>query len=245
MRRVTRQLLAGLAGLSLVLGVMAGPLQAGSSDKVKDTTTYDLIFKEGTLDGLDRNVMLTYSKQAEAKGRPDIGEKTSGTIRLAFAPDNMAELRFASKGEESGRFRTLAEFPASVGNPLILYFVETVVRDMAATAGGSPYYIRNRVKASLLETVPVETASQSYQGKDIDVQKLTLRPFKSDPNRDRMQGFADLALTVTVSKDVPGWYLDLSATAPATGGEEPVYSMVLHLEGEGVSDTPVKQEATQ
>ena len=195
-----RRFMAGIVGLALVLGALAGPAQAAS----QDTETYDLIFKEGTLDGIDRKDVLTYGKQVEAKGRPDIGEKTSGTIRLAFAPDNMAELRFAPKGDKSGRFRTLAEFPASVGNPLILYFVETVVRDMAATAGGSPYYIRNRVKASLLDKVPVETESQSYEGKEIAVQKLTLTPFKSDPNRDRMAGFADLALTVTVSKDVPG-----------------------------------------
>ncbi|SHN15737.1 hypothetical protein [Roseibium suaedae] len=245
MRRLMRRLLAGLAGLSLVLGILAGPLQAASPVKDKDTATYDLIFKEGTLDGIDRKDVLTYGKDVSAKGRPDIGEKTSGTLRLAFAPENMAELRFAPKGEESGPFRTLAEFPASVGNPLILYFVETVVRDMAATAGGSPYYIRNRVKASLLESVPVETSSQPYLGKDVPVQKLILRPFKSDPNRDRMAGFADLVLTVTVSPEVPGWYLDLTADTPGAEGEDQAYRLSLHLEGAGPAEGAASPEVTQ
>lgn len=235
-----RRILTGAAGLFLMLSVMAGSSVASPSG----VKTYDLIFKEGTLDGLDRSQMLEYGKEVEALGRPDIAEKTSGTLRLAFAADNMAELRFAGKTMPDGPFRTLAEFPASVGNPLILYFVETVVRDMAATAGGSPYYIRNRVKASLLESVPVETAVMQYKGKDIPVQTLQLHPFAKDPNRDRMAGFADLALTVTVSEDVPGWYVDLTAATPAQEDGKPVYDLNLHLEGT-VPAAAEKAEAAQ
>ena len=130
----------------------------------------------------------------------------------------MAKLELR-QGDKS---RSLGVFPVSVGNPMIMVFYESIVRDMAATAGGSPFYIRNRVKEELLQPTAVTTGEAMLDGERIEVRTVRMRPFDGDPNADRMLGFGNLEMVVTMSDDVPGWYLNLKAAAGP--GETPVYS---------------------
>ncbi len=203
----------------IVLGLSLLPAAALSEE------VYDLLFKTGTLDEMSRDAVLDYRREVSIRENDALGERSSGTVRLTFAPEQMAELEF----RKDGKHRKIGEFPATVGNPMIMYFVETTIRDMAGTAGGSPYYIRNRVKAALLQSVPVETETVRYGGHDVAARSVTLHPFEDDPNIARMRGFGDLELTVVMSDDVPGWYYSL--TARAQGNEEtPAYISTLVLE---------------
>lgn len=192
--------------------------------------TYDLLFRGGTLDGIARDKGLSYDRRVSNRLVPSAAERDSGTIRLSFAPDNQAQLEFR---RDDGKHRNLGSFPASVGNPMIMYFVETVVRDMAESAGGSPFYIRNRVKESLLRAAEITRESAWFDGRTIPAVTVTLRPFAGDPNAPRMMGFGDLALSVTMSDQVPGWYLSLRAEAPGAESGAPVYSSVLTFAGTG------------
>ncbi|WP_258286698.1 hypothetical protein, partial [Escherichia ruysiae] len=45
--------------------------------------------------------------------------------------------------------RRIGPFPSSGGDPALTFFLETIARDMAALTGGSPSYIRNRLKDGL------------------------------------------------------------------------------------------------
>lgn len=191
--------------------------------------TYDLIFKTGTLSDLPRESSIVYDQNVKLRDDADASALKIGKVKLTFQPEDMARLRFFQKEKH----RTVGEFPATVGNPIIMYFVETVVRDVARYAGGSPFYIRNRVKASLLHKVPIDLKTVNFQGAEINVKQLTLRPFQNDKNRDRMRGFEDLALTITMSEAVPGWYYSLTATTKAPVGGAPVYINTLTLTPEG------------
>jgi hypothetical protein len=122
-------------------------------------------------------------------------------------------------------------FPASVGNPMIMYFYESVVRDMAETAGGSPFYIRNRVKDALVRPAEILEGEAEFQGRRVATRTIVLRPFADDPNRARMRGFGDLELRVTMSEAVPGWYLSLVAEAPDAAGSPAAYLSELRLDG--------------
>ena len=133
----------------------------------------------------------------------------------------------AVQGETRQRAGT---FPDSVGNPLIMYFLETVLRDMANQAGGSPFYIRNRIKDALLRDADIRPVELTLGGATVAAQEVTLIPFANDAARDRMSGFADLALVAVVSDAVPGWYYSLPATAPAApGAAGPGYSNAITL----------------
>ena len=202
-----RFLLAGLVSLALTLPVAASPL---AGDK-----TYDMLFRNGTLDDIDRDKELVYARKVTNKLKPEAEARDTGDIAIGFrdGATELATLEF----RRDGKHRSLGSFPANVGNPMIMYFYETVVRDMAESAGGSPFYIRNRVKDALIQTSDVVVGEAMLDGKTVTTETIRLYPFKDDPNAAQMQGFGDLELRVTMSEAVPGWYMSL--VAEAAGGE--------------------------
>ncbi|SIO47373.1 hypothetical protein SAMN05444722_2403 [Rhodovulum sp. ES.010] len=215
-----KTIVAALAGVALSAG-------AALAADGADPAGFDLVFRKGTLDALPGAATLVYARDV-AEGGPE-GEPIGGAVELelvgAAADGGDAVLRLvADDGQHA-----IGTFPAAVGNPVAMYFMETVIRDMAETAGGSPFYIRNRIKDALFAPAGAETVEASYRGEPVLARRLVLRPFQDDPNRDRMQGFGALALTLTMSEQVPGWYLSLSAEVPGADGAPPLYESRLAL----------------
>ncbi len=208
-----------LTGLCLTLGL------AFSQSPALAVETYDLIFKNGTLDDISKDATLAYDRETVVDQKAEMSDRATGEVRLTFEEDEMARLRF----HQGDKLRNIGAFPATVGNPIIMYFVETVIRDVAQEAGGSPFYIRNRVKDSLIQFAEINDASKPFGGSDVGVQQITLRPFLNDPNRAKMKGYEDLALTITMSNDVPGWYYSLEANVTGKGGQGPLYRNALTL----------------
>lgn len=195
-----------------LLGVGAAPAAAGE--------TYDLLFKSGALDDLvaasrggDGEVRLAYERATlgsmEGPG-PD-----SFRLDLEMVPPDGVAMTL-HQGDKS---RGIGTFPISVGNPVIMYFMETTLRDMAEKSGGSPFYIRNRMKESLLQDADIVPVTVGLGDRDVAARQITLHPFAHDAARNRMGRFADLTLVVTVSEEVPGWYYSLVSTAPADPGQ--------------------------
>ncbi|MFN3208013.1 MAG: hypothetical protein ACE369_03260 [Roseovarius sp.] len=206
-----KRLLSPLAAL-ILSGAMtlAAPLDGQE--------TYDLLFRNGTLDEISRDTALIYERRVTNRLKPEAAERDSGKVALTIGEGEspLAHLQLR-KGD---KHRSMGQFPASVGNPMIMFFYESVIRDMAESAGGSAFYIRNRVKESLVEPNEVTLGEAMLDGETIQTRTVTMHPFEGDPNRARMRGFGDLMLTVTMSEDVPGWYLNFVAEAPAEDGAE-------------------------
>lgn len=192
-----------LTALTLAL---AAPAFAGGDE---------LILKTGTLADFDRSGALTYDQTITLAQNPTLAEREVGQVVLSANADDPAGV-LLSFHKDDGQ-RKLGAFPQSVGNPLFMYFVETVIRDMAGITGGSPFYIRNRVKDALVNRTEVTQTTITRDDQQIPATQAVLIPFASDPNRDRMGGFGDLTLTVTMSDDVTGWYQSLDATAVKDG----------------------------
>ncbi|RAP39963.1 hypothetical protein BYZ73_17915 [Rhodovulum viride] len=215
---------------SRMVGLLAGLLLAGAASAVSAADTapgeaYDLIFRTGTLHGVSRDAGLVYQRSLQNEALPDEEAAETGEVRLIFPPGSpdTADLRLV-QGE---RFRAIGSFPARVGNPVAMYFVESVVRDMARTMGGSPFYIRNRLKEALMRPAERRAVQVSWGAGEVAAEVVVLHPFEDDPARARMGAFADMEIAVTVSEEVPGWYRSLSATAPGPSGE--VYAVRLTL----------------
>lgn len=209
-----------LRGLMLTAALIAGATALGAKS-LDGGETYDLLFRNGTLDAVPRDATLTYRRDVSNALKPEAASRDSGTIALSISEDDrpVAEIDFR-QGEQH---RSLGTFPASVGNPMIMYFYESVVRDMAEAAGGSPFYIRNRVKEALIQPSEVTEGEAQFEGRTIQTQTVRMMPFAGDPNVERMKGFGDLELKVTMAEDVPGWYMSLTALAPGAEGADPVY----------------------
>lgn len=173
--------------------------------------TYDMLFRNGTLDQIDRASALVYRREVTNALKPEAGIRDTGDVTLSFREGNkdIALLEFW----QEDKHRALGTFPASVGNPMIMYFYETVVRDMAEAAGGSPFYIRNRVKEALVQSSEITEGQAVVDGKTVPTRTIRMYPFEGDPNSERMKGFGDLELRVTMSDAVPGWYMTLVAEA--------------------------------
>ena len=212
-----------LAGL-LALAVLP-PHAAATEGK----ETYDLLFRDGTLDAIDPKMSLVYRRDVTNMIKPDAAKRDTGGLSLSVMPSDatMVQLRFRT----DGKHRALGQFPASVGNPMIMYFYETVVRDMAESAGGSPFYIRNRVKEALAQPAAFEEGEAVIDGRNVPTVTVRLKPFENDPNRDRMRGFADLEMRVTMSEEVPGWYLSLVAETAPQSRADTVYRSAVMFEG--------------
>lgn len=209
-----------------LLALAVGP-QTATATEVEDP--YDLLFRNGTLDAIDRDMSLVYRRDVSNMIKPDAAKRDTGGISLSVMPSDatMVQLKF----QADGKHRALGQFPASVGNPMIMYFYETVVRDMAESAGGSPFYIRNRVKEALTQPAAVEEGEAIIHGRNVPTVTVRLKPFEKDPNRDRMRGFGDLEMRVTMSDEVPGWYLSFVAETAPESNADAVYRSAVVYEG--------------
>ncbi|WP_424931027.1 hypothetical protein [Amaricoccus macauensis] len=188
--------------------IWLGPLAAASISTAciagaTDNETYDTIFRSGTLDALPEASVIEY---AETGGVAD------QTLRLTIGSENLTEL-VRIRGQQRG---AIGQFPTDVGNPLIMYYMENAVRAVAEKSGGSPFYIRNRFKEALLDEAEHEPVLLILEGIEVSGERLVLHPLEGDVNAEAA-GFDDLALEVTVSPDVPGWYYSLAVS----GGGEP------------------------
>ncbi|WP_027998139.1 hypothetical protein [Sinorhizobium arboris] len=207
-----------------LLGPGHGPVAAAE--------TYELLFHSAALQGLDAakggsdaaQSTLVYDKIVSGADAGQRGGSFTVGLKLG-AGDNVSMTLY--QGSAS---RGLGNYPSSVGNPLIMYFLESVLSDLAAQSGGSPFYMRNRIKEALLRSAQIEPVSLRYRNREIAAREVTIRPFEHDRAREQMGRVSQLSLAVTVSEDIPGWYYSLVATVPsAAGGPGAGYSHAITL----------------
>lgn len=154
----------------------------------------------------------------EVPGFRPLGEGRVGLEQVSDPSDGKPVLQLH---EVAGPIdRRIGPFPVSGGDPALTFFLETTARDMATLTGGSPFYIRNRLKDALFRGGEVRHAGARTE--------LSFAPFRDDPNRDRMFGFDSLEM-VFVLDDPHGPIRSMAArTGPLAGGQPPYVSeMVL------------------
>lgn len=201
----------------LLLLMLAAPARAA--------TGFDLLFRDGALAGMAPGDSIAYAAQAQAAAAPDWPPAPYARLRLTMEAENMVRMTL----EDGPGARMAGAFPASVGQPLIVFFMEMVTRDMAMLAGGSPFYIRNRIKDALRVEVSPVAGEAMLGGAALAAQSLTIRPFEDDPNAARMAGFEALEIAATMAEAAPGGYVALSAVVPGDGAE-PLYRRSFTLE---------------
>lgn len=174
----------------------------------------DLVFAErGPWDLSKGPLVWVIDQQGPAvEGFTPLGQ---GTITLREVTDPSDGQPVLQLDEATARInRKIGPFPVSGGDPALTFFLETVARDMAALTGGSPFYIRDRLKDAL------------FRGGELTQTKgprmAAFRPFSKDPNRDRMYGFDSLTLRFVL--DEPGRPIRrmLAETGPLAG-DRPAY----------------------
>jgi hypothetical protein len=178
------------------------------------------LFETGLLDGIATGGRLVYHRERsgsfDATRVPAVGEEEV-EVTLVAGEDGRREAHVALT--DSRGLPAVAELAAGAGHPILLVFMETNVHTMATLTGGSPFYIRNRMREALGEQDATEAVHLPVDGERVPGTRLRFRPFADDPNRAKMGAFADLEITVVVSEAVPGGFAELSAvTGPGADG---------------------------
>jgi hypothetical protein len=203
-------LMRGVTGIFLSLMLASAPVVAGTAHE-----GYDLIFRTGTLAAFAPGDALHYQSE---------------TVNEATPPETQGAQAYELRIEEGGTAQLMhvldagqqpvAGFDASVGNPMAMFFLERLVRDLSQATGGSTFYIRNRIKESLLAPVGIAPVEVSWAGESHAAQEVVLAPFVGDENAARLGPFSELRVVFDVSEAVPGWYHSMRAETPErdTGG---------------------------
>lgn len=170
----------------------------------------DLLMTPGVFAAAPPGPAIAYAEERTVAEDGTLASVAGGEVRLEVREDaGKRELTLVR--ETDGAAQPVGTFPTSTANPLLLYFLETTVRATAEATGGSPYYIRNRMREAL---AAADLGAEADTGREV-----TLVPFADDPNRPKMGVFADLTLRLRFDPAQPERILELSAdTAPGEGG---------------------------
>lgn len=169
--------------LALMLGLAPLPLIAAEAG--------DAVFAErGPWDLGDTELQwqMTVTGPAAEGFRPT----EDGRITLSQDIDPSDQQPILELNQKAGAIdRTIGPFPISSGDPVLTFFLEQTTRDMAALTGGSPFYIRNRMKEALFQGGEVTKTDDGITA--------SFQPFAQDANAARMNGFQTLTLTFVMA----------------------------------------------
>jgi hypothetical protein len=196
----------------------------------------DRIFALSVLEDVATGEVIVFDHRrevrVEAEALPPIAD---GRVEIMLVEEDGRRQALVTL-QDGERVRRLNPFPADGGNPLLIVFMETAVRGMASLTGGSPFYIRNRMRDAVRrqdEGAPVDLI---YDGRAITGEQFRFRPFSDDPNRDRMGSFADLEISFVVSDDVPGHFAAMSMRTASHGNGAPLLAENMALHGVQVTE---------
>lgn len=205
--------------------LLAAPVSAGELS--------DLLMKPGILADISDKDMPQYVHERKldtappANEPPETGqavialeEVTDGGVQLARISDPAGD-KLSLSLSESGQSHVVAEFPVTSSNPILLFFLENIVRTTSSQTGGSPYYIRNRIREALV-------AAQEGEQKSAYTE-VVMRPFAEDQNAARLGAFVNLTITLRYDPAEPYRLLELLAH---TGTDNSGYSETMTLVGE-------------
>ncbi|ADZ69437.1 Orf1 protein [Polymorphum gilvum SL003B-26A1] len=171
------------------------------------------MFATGVLDSTDIGTELHYSHRRSGPDVERFQPIEVGEVVLRMERGDAAGREVEITMIADGRKRVLDAFPASAGNPVLLAFLESSLRSMAGITGGSPFYIRNRLREALQSSGDVLSTDYELEGRKVAAQELVFHPFSTDPNAERMGAFSKLEIRFVVSPDVPGYFALFSARA--------------------------------
>ena len=191
--------------LSLALAANCTVLQAGNAA--------NLIFDETALNQVPNGSQVVYSHRVLRPANAETSRVQNGSIRMVLhlkKKDGRTVSIFLSGPDTQ---RNIANLPSIGGNPLVMVFLESTPRAMAEIAGGSPFYIHNKLREALTQETVSKSQTATIMAQKTAVILRTIHPFLTDPNAARMGPFANLALTFSYGEGVPFGLYSLSATA--------------------------------
>ena len=204
--RMAARLRAVLVAGTVLAEAAALPLAAGEAQ--------DRVFALGVLGPVATGDQLLYRHRRSGALDPNVLPAIADgefVVELAAGAEGRREALVTRRA--GGAVQSRTAMPAGGGHPLLLVFLDATVRDLAAMTGGSPFYIRNRIREALARQDAVEPVEIALGDRRVDGERLSFRPFLEDPNRARMGALAALEISFDLSDAVPGGFARFAAVA--------------------------------
>lgn len=193
--------IAFLAAILAALPAFAGP----ASDRVFSTAALDLV---------ETGQQLIYTHVREGTAGETLNPVSDGEIRINLQTGKDQKREAAVTMGPAGKLRPVSIWPASSGNPILPIFLESALRAMSRTTGGSSFYIRNRIKEAMGSGGDMQPVTLDLDGKEVAATRIVFPLFENDKNRDRMGDFKDMSLTFVLSEEIPGDIVRFTAETP-------------------------------
>ncbi|WP_431270610.1 hypothetical protein [Dankookia sp. P2] len=196
----------GRRGLIAALGLAPLPLAAEPAPRLSEAQL--LLFETPHLAALRPPLRLDYAFLREAAGAAPLQD----AIRL--------EIR---AGAEEGRRDVSPEFltgPRAMhyppargfrGNPLLLFALDRIARELSAATGGAQGWFRNRIRRALADAPPPKRLPLRFDGAEVDATEVALQPFAGEPRAGRYQ---DQRYRFVLAEAVPGWIHTIASDLP-------------------------------
>lgn len=214
-------MLAGVLFVSSLL-LETRPAAAVESAPQADAATpdaADLLFETAQLATVPADGALVY-RYVRKVSDPELGASFDDTIRLEVAPSAQGgEARDVAVQLFTGEHRRAAgPFESVTTNPALMLFLESHLVELSGRLKGNPRYFKNAIRVGLREKARVTPAEFIVDGQTLKGWRVSVSPFKGDPNAVRMRGLDTLTYTFDVSPQVPGQIVKIDIAADAPGG---------------------------
>ncbi|AHB50286.1 hypothetical protein W911_13310 [Hyphomicrobium nitrativorans NL23] len=200
-----------------------------------DPRVVELLFESRHLDLIDKGAGVTYRFEKKGSNEQLVGKNLTDELRLNVSSVN-------GKGERDVVFHVFTgeqardpqNWPDLTINPLFVWYLDRAVTNFRYLAGGDARYLKRKFQLALRDSAKIQDIKYEFDGKTIDAQKVTIRPYADDVrNKDKMQGFENTEFTVVVSKEVPGFFVDLTSSFVSTQAAAPSIEEKITLVGMG------------
>lgn len=198
--------------LSFWLLALALPSAGHAQDELPPDSVAVVVFEANLLADLRTSATLHYRYDMS-------GDK----IEQPFTSHALMRIEATGDGESKEASFELFEGPnkrqfgpihAASQNPMILVFLQRDVTQMSRLTGGSAGYFQQGLRHGFRGTGEVEKRKVEVAGETVEVKKISIRPFESDPQISRFPQFRDKTYSFWVGDDVPGGLYRVEAVTP-------------------------------
>lgn len=217
-----------------VAAIMAVSMaSAAVADPVKRTAV-NLLFESKHLELLGKGMEARYRLDRTVSDAKLVGEPFSDDIRVGVKDVDAAGKRdvivHLFTGERARDPHTETEL---TGNPLLVVFLDRAVSNFAIVGGGNRNYLKQQFREALRDKADVQPAKLDVDGKSVDGFRITVTPFATDKNAQRMLGYEGSKFTFLVSDAVPGYFVDMHAGFESTNKQAPTFEERIKYAGSG------------
>ena len=212
-------MLRTLRGLVAVLTLAVPSVLVSAAEQPQPV---DLIFNTRHLDLVGKGTGVTYKFEHSVTDEKLMGKPFADDIKLQVNDVNGDGQRVLDVTVFTGeRQRPVQNYDGLTINPVFIWFLDKCVENYRLVSGGKQPYLKGRMRDAFLDKAEVEPAKFEFGGKTVDGFKITIAPFATDPNKHKMQGFENSKFSFLLSKDIPGYFYELSSdifsTQPGAG----------------------------